>query len=135
MADGDQKERDLVNWFRDQGWGAMRAPSSGSGTDEEMPDVIASRPGKPWLFIEAKYRASEKQCYESPEKASGLALSAARWGARPIWFVRYSTRLQGVQKASWRVAEYTVPPTTDSGRVKLHHSIAKDWATAEEIFG
>lgn len=43
MSDG-HNERELVNALEDGGMRAMRAPSSGSATARELPDVIAGRP-------------------------------------------------------------------------------------------
>lgn len=40
---GSKYERRLVNSLGGAGWFAMRAPSSGSATDEDLPDVFAMR--------------------------------------------------------------------------------------------
>jgi len=40
-AKGDRRERELVNELDDAGFAVMRAPSSGSATERELPDVLA----------------------------------------------------------------------------------------------
>jgi len=40
-AKGSRYERELVNRFRENDWGALRLPSSGSATDADLPDVLA----------------------------------------------------------------------------------------------
>ena len=40
---GSRYERELVNRFESVGWGALRCPSSGGGTDRQLPDVLAGK--------------------------------------------------------------------------------------------
>ena len=40
---GSRYERELVNRFESCGWGALRCPSSGAGTDRKLPDVLAGK--------------------------------------------------------------------------------------------
>jgi Holliday junction resolvase len=135
MGSGDRWERNFVNQLRKWDWGAMRAPSSGSGTQVEMPDIIFSKPGWPLVFAEHKWNSGNLQCYEDGEKADALAVSGAVWGARVLWVVRYSTEIEGADDAVWRVAEFDEPGRTDGGNVRLNHSVVKEWETAEEAFG
>lgn len=127
---GDSREREMVNACLDRMHGAIRIPSSGSSTDADLPDVLASIDGA--LFaIEEKYRTANKRCYVGAEEAEALRRFASRWHAVPVLAVRYSTRLDGVDTADWFVCHVDVPETTDSGSLKLHHSTAKEWPTFE----
>lgn len=55
MGKGAQYERDLVNKIEDMGGGAMRCPTSGGGTDRDLPDVIARLPNKKLIVTELKF--------------------------------------------------------------------------------
>lgn len=43
---GSRTERRLVEFLDEDGWTPMRAPSSGSSTDRDLPDVIFARDGE-----------------------------------------------------------------------------------------
>lgn len=42
-AKGTRYEQELTSTLRDLGFGALRIPSSGSATDEDLPDVLSGR--------------------------------------------------------------------------------------------
>ena len=131
---GSRYERELVNAFRDAGWGALRLPASGGATERELPDVLAGRStgsgsiesyvdGNPWdsvplteaWAIEAK-AGKATTLYVDAEEVEALRTFAEIWGARPLLGAR-STR-QGTP-----TAHYLVPPerarVTDSGTYGL----------------
>lgn len=57
MGKGGDWERRYVNAWRDRGVRAMRAPTSGGGTAEELPDVLVFLDDAV-LAVEHKYRAT-----------------------------------------------------------------------------
>lgn len=96
---GSAYERELIGYFRDAGWGAMKAPGSGSGGDADLPDVIAGRKlpenvngwsaTNLWA-IEAK-SGDASTLYVDGEEVDALLRFAERWGATPLLAAR-STR-------------------------------------------
>lgn len=133
---GGSKEREMVNDFIDAGWGALRLGGSGSGGDHDLPDVLAGNGGTRYLAIEEKYRGSSKQCYIGVAKRQSVSRFCTMFGAEPIAAVRYSTRLEGVSEADWYLAPFSDVPRTDSGKMKLHHSVVieDDWALLSDLF-
>lgn len=131
---GSDREREMVNFLEDHGWGAVRLGGSGSGTKRNLPDILAGDGGSRYWGIEEKYSGSNKQCYITAEKATGLREFCTRFGLRPLAAVRYSTRLDGVEDADWYVAPLSELPITGSGSVKLHHSVVEgQFPLLEEI--
>lgn len=97
---GSKYERELVNHFADNGWGALRLPSSGSATDRDLPDVLAGRPRKAtpkvgWTHpkptktysqtwaIEAK-SGQATTLYVTESEVRDLEAFANVWGATPL---------------------------------------------------
>jgi Holliday junction resolvase len=124
---GDRYERKFVNYIHDQGGAAVRLGGSGSGTNRALPDLIVGFSGDFYWVVEEKYRGGGKQAYISAEKAVDVTEFGARFGARAMGAVRYSTDLEGVTEADWRLCPLAEIPAMDSGKLKLHHSIAQDW--------
>lgn len=130
---GSAKERELSNLLEDRGWAVMRSGGSGSGTTRARPDLIAGRGGERYWVIEEKYRGSSKQCYIEAEEAQMLLDFATRFGAEPIVMVRYSTRLDGVAAADWRVSSLGEVRTLENGNLALNHSEACEWPLLDDI--
>lgn len=131
MGKGTRRERELLNKFRDNGFGGLRAPSSGSSTDEDLPDILVSHelpdfPG--WAdpyAIEAKYRGAQdraakgnRKVYLNKEEVEALKRFADDFGATPLIFGRWSTRIEGVSEAVWWVFKpEDIPSTEESKRI------------------
>lgn len=131
---GDGRERELSNTLEDDhGWGVVRPGGSGSGTDRARPDLLAGDAGRRYWAIEEKYRAEDKQCYESPEKHRRLSEFATRFGARPVYAVRYSTRLDDVTTADWFIVPFDAVSFTDGGNVRLNHAAVSECMTLTEL--
>lgn len=86
---GDRRERELVNQLADHGYAVLRAPSSGSATDRDLPDILAGN-GLQFLAIEAKTQANDK-LYVPRRELESLEYFAAQFGAIP----RLATRWDG----------------------------------------
>jgi len=87
---GDRRERELVNELDERGWAVMRAPSSGSATQRELPDVLAGNGERTYAF-EAK-ASSEKPIYLDEREVENLRHFASKFGAQPRLAIRYDYR-------------------------------------------
>ena len=96
-AKGDRLERELINilagrhekspFERDE-WAVMRAPSSGSSTDRELPDMLAGN-GKRFYAFEAKSGNPERPIYLTEEEVDALIFFAGNFGAIPEIAIRF----------------------------------------------
>lgn len=82
MSRGHQRERDRVNWYREQGWFAMRAPASLGPVD-----VIAGHAGV-WHFEEVKSTADGPYKSFGPADRARLSAMAKLAGAQAflVWW-------------------------------------------------
>jgi Holliday junction resolvase len=92
---GDATERELVERLEAEGYAAMRAPSSGSATTRDLPDVLAGqpapggdRPRSRALVFEEK-TSSGDPIYVKKAEADALIRFAEAFGARPYIAVRW----------------------------------------------
>jgi Holliday junction resolvase len=106
---GARYERELVNALDACGYVAMRAPSSGSATERELPDVLALRPvvgaggiRSDVLAIEVK-TTSRTTAYADESEIADLAAFAEQAGARALVGGRF--KRQGYDRV-----HYLLPP-------------------------
>lgn len=78
MSRGHQRERDLVNILREEGWFALRAPASKGEVD-----VVAIRHGNV-EFYEVKSTAAGPYAHFGPADRAALRAEADRAGADAI---------------------------------------------------
>ncbi len=123
-AKGDRRERELVNQLDEAGFAVMRAPSSGSATARELPDVLAGD-GKRFYAIEAKSSAGDP-IYLTGEEIEALVYFARNFGAKP----RVGTRFD---REDWYFFHPGDLHQTDGGnyRVKKETAIAEGTDFAE----
>ena len=97
---GSRYERELVNRFESCGWGALRCPSSGGGTDRELPDILAGLaldgPSKDYpisraLAIELKSGKSTT-LYVDKGEVKALKSFAQSFGSTPLLGARFTTQ-------------------------------------------
>jgi len=130
-------ERHLVNALTDHGIPAMRAPTSGSSTDRDLPDILAGRPatGHPspatepvplstvWAIEHKSISASN--AYVSGDEVDALVTFARAFGAAPYLAARFKGR--GKDRV-----HYLVSPSdcrvTDGGQYAIHEGTAPDVA-------
>lgn len=121
---GGRRERELRNYYRlMDGYVAVRMPSSGSGTDMDLPDIIVggSKLPKP-LAGEAKSGASN--ClYVTQSEARSLERFAGAFGATPVVFGRWD------QDTSHYYTHIDNVRRTESGNLSMKHDVA---ATSDE---
>lgn len=79
---GTRREREIVKWFRANGWGAIRIPTSGASTDAPLPDVLAGS-GSMDLAIEAK-TGQANVLYADASEVDELRTFADAFGAIPV---------------------------------------------------
>jgi len=112
MSNG-RYERELINNLRDQSYAVMRAPSSGGGTDRDLPDVLWSREGEDTRACELK-TTSEPYAYYDEREVQALERFANAFNAIPLLVARYKGDTE----------YYACHPTnagrTDGGNYVLH---------------
>lgn len=144
----DASERRLVNALDACGWTTVRAPSSGSATDRDLPDVLAMRSrevrrhdvdmaptedgGLVWglsevVAIEEKERGGSN-AYVGADEVEALERFAAEAGARALLAFKFKN--PGV-----RAPHYLVEPEacrrTDTGKFAIAADEVSDLAVAE----
>lgn len=107
---GDRRERELVNKLDEDGWAVMRAPSSGSATKRDLPDLLASN-GDQVLAIEAK-ASSGDPIYIDREEVVSLEEFASTFGADARLAVRFDYD-------DWYLLRVTDLYTTDEGNYRV----------------
>lgn len=120
--DGAAKERELVTALDQHGWSVMRAPTSGSGTKRDLPDLIAGHLGTV-VVIEAKARSS-RQVYFDREQIGQLRRFAGNFGAdarlAARWREEYGDPSYGEEWDGWYFAHPNEVDTTDEGNFRMH---------------
>ena len=121
---GDRRERELVNLLDEHGFAVMRAPSSGSATERELPDVLAGD-GETFYAIEAK-SSSGRPVYLDGEEVEALVYFARNFGAKPRVGVRFD-------REDWYFFHPADLHVTDGGnyRVKKGTALAEGTDLAE----
>lgn len=84
---GARYERQLVNDLVNEGWFAMRSGSSGSATDNDLPDIFAGNDGNGYV-IELKF-TSESKVWLDEEEVNQVQRIAATMGATPLVVGRF----------------------------------------------
>jgi Holliday junction resolvase len=121
---GDRRERELVNLLDERGFAVMRAPSSGSATERDLPDVLAGN-GETFYAIEAK-SSSGRPVYLDGEEVEALVYFARNFGAKPRVGVRFD-------REDWYFFHPGDLHVTDGGnyRVKKETALAEGTDLAE----
>jgi len=112
---GDNYERELCNLFRNAGWHAQRAGSSGGGTSADLPDVTIAKNGKGFA-IEAKTVAKdETYIYVDKDEVRALKryadaygmvpLIAGRWKRTREWHFWVPERMERTDSGTYRGAQ------------------------------
>lgn len=137
--DGDNEERRLVRYFYGYGYAPMRAPTSGSATERELPDVIVSKDaGGRMYFIELK-TVKNGRAYVEPhevealvwfaEKFGGVALLCLRPGGDQTFFLDEPDQWDRTPSGNYSLAppesaesfEGIVVPDPESGEIQYGH--------------
>jgi len=123
---GDRRERELVNLLDERGFAVMRAPSSGSATERELPDVLAGN-GESFYAVEAK-SSSGRPVYLDGEEVEALVYFARNFGAKPRVGVRFD-------REDWYFFHPGDLHVTDGGnyRVKKETALAEGTDLAELV--
>lgn len=118
---GDRAERGLVNYLDENGWAVLRAPSSGSATERELPDILAGN-GEKVVAIELK-RTSDTTAYFDQEKVEGLVYFAEQYNAAPMLAAQFDCEhgdpAYGEEWPAVYLADVWRTETTDAGTHKL----------------
>jgi len=86
----------LVKLLYSRGYGALRLPSSGSGTDRPLPDLLIGTVGTdetktPLIAAELK-SGKDTTLYVDADERDALKAFCERFGARPYLVARYTDR-------------------------------------------
>ena len=79
---GTRFERELIHILWENGFAAVRTPTSGGGISYPMPDIIAGN-GKKYIAIEVKMR-NELPLYISEQQIKDLAMFSNLFGAEAV---------------------------------------------------
>lgn len=113
---GQDKERALARQLDQHGYHVMRAPSSGSATKRDLPDLLWSKHGQPIIAAELKY-TGENVAYFDAEEVRALVQFANAFGAEARLCARYKQD----------TAFYTLPPEkarrTDTDRYAVDRDL------------
>jgi Holliday junction resolvase len=124
---GDRRERQLVNALDAAGFAVMRAPTSGSATARELPDVLAGD-GDVFYAIEAKSSAGAPIYLDNEEVYGLVHVFARNFGATPRIGVRFD-------REAWSFFHPDDVHQTDAGnyRVKKERISDDDAETIDDL--
>lgn len=123
-AKGNRRERELVNLLYDNDWGVMRAPSSGSATERELPDVIAGN-AEYFYVIEAK-SSSGDPIYLTEEEVDALLFFAEKFGG----YARVGARFD---REKWTFFNPRALHRTPGDNYRVKQEDLPDGQTLEEL--
>jgi Holliday junction resolvase len=107
---GARGERELLSIFGEENFVGLRAPSSGSTTQRELPDILVGRRGFV-LAIEAKREGGEYK-YLDEQEIEDLYYFAEQFGAEPYIAIRFDY-------GDWYFFKREEMHQTDSGRYRI----------------
>lgn len=124
-AKGTRGERELIKFFNENGWSAIRAAGSGSSR-YPSPDILAGNAIRR-VAVECKVTKDQKK-YLSPEDLEDLQIFAQRFGAE-AWV---GVRFPGVE---WHFLMLEDLEKTDHGLVVSLELAKRRGLTAKELVG
>jgi len=87
LRKGIKEERELIHKLDSLGFAVLRAPSSGSGTKLDRPDILAGRKG---LILALEVKTSKKKTfYVKEESINQLVRFSEKFGAKPFVAVKF----------------------------------------------
>lgn len=107
---GDRRERELVNKLDSRGFTVLRAPSSGSATKRDLPDVLVNYESI-YYGIEAKSGADEPK-YIDGSQVYSLYKFCSDFSAKPRIGVRFD-------REDWYFLHPAVLYVTDGGNYRI----------------
>lgn len=123
---GDRYERRLRLMFRYAGYGCIRLAASGSGTDDDLPDVFAGTPNR-LIAIEAKYRTDKDGwCYAAKEEVQQVLDFADDWGVTDaLWAARFP------RDTTWYFQPVELMETTEKSVKWRYDDVVENWQTMD----
>ncbi|MEM2906205.1 MAG: Holliday junction resolvase Hjc [Candidatus Bathyarchaeia archaeon] len=108
MRRGINEERELVKKFSEMGFAVIRAPSSGSSTRIDRPDLLVGGKGR-HLAVEVKSTLRDT-LYVETESMDQLKRFAEKFGAEPYLAVKFKRR-----RCGWLLLKPTSLGQTEKG--------------------
>jgi Holliday junction resolvase len=132
MVSGGAKERELVREIEGTNeWVAMRAPSSGSATARDLPDVLAGYRGRT-LVVELKSSGGDP-IYIPQTEVKSLQRFATAFGGEPYLACRWSSRR--LQDATFYFNRPAQLYRTDTGTYRAKYEDMDEWTPLEQVLG
>ena len=129
MVNGDAKERELVREIEGtNGWVAMRAPSSGSATARDLPDVLAGHRGRT-LVVELKSSGGDP-IYIDQEEIEALERFAQAFGGEALVACRWSSR--SLQDSTFYFSPPAAMYRTPGGNYRAKYEDMAQWTPLEQ---
>lgn len=130
MVDGDAKERELVREIDGaERWVAMRAPSSGSATSRDLPDVLAGNRGRT-LVVELKSSGGDP-IYIEQEEVEALQRFARAFGGEAKIACRWSSR--SLQDSTFYFSDPGRLYRTDAGTYRAKYEDMAQWTPLAQV--
>ena len=85
---GSDYERQLANELDQRGYHVIRAPSSGSATQRDLPDIAYSKPGETPVFLELK-TTGQNVAYYTEDEVEALARFATAFNGHSRLCARF----------------------------------------------
>jgi Holliday junction resolvase len=124
MVDGAGHERELVREIHAKSeYVAMRAPSSGSATSRDLPDVLAGSRGRT-LVVELKSSGGDP-IYIPEDEVQALTRFATAFGGQPLIASRWSSR--SIQDATFYFSAPNRLYRTDAGSYRAKYQDMATW--------
>jgi Holliday junction resolvase len=121
---GAKGERELLSLFYEEGFVGFRAPSSGSTTERELPDVLVGN-GELVFAIEVKRSGGDYE-YLDEYEIEDLHYFAEAFGAEPFIAVRFDY-------GDWFLFEDHELHQTDGGRYRIKKENVDKGKTISDI--
>jgi Holliday junction resolvase len=88
VSSGQNKERDLARILDEQQYHVIRAPSSGSATTRDLPDLAWSKAGEHTIVAELKY-TGDNVAYFGADEVEALHRFAVAFNAKSVLVARF----------------------------------------------
>ena len=120
-AKGTRRERELRTKLDEYGWTIMRAPSSGGGSTDDLPDIFAGDGERRIWAIEVKTSKPQNAIYLSADEVAALERFAEGFHpvVRPVVAVRWD------RDTTWYLRNPRSMYRTDSGSRRARHETCR----------
>lgn len=132
MSDGTAYEYELRDLFKNElGGGGIRVNSSGSGTKDDLPDILGTVDGVLYA-CELKYRGKgQNYARFKREETKDLLEFASTWNAEPCFVGRFWRDTDFYVRRHYQMAE--IPELTEHDSFAIKRGNRDDYDTLTEV--